>query len=409
MLGQVIGIHIADEAIVNGRNDLVEAFVRGAGLGIVSAQDPEDGQVALLIAVEAGRASTVEYLVDKAGARLDTRNGITGERVWDVVSKMKPEDPEKGRSLGRVGGRSMATMLLGLWRKHQDEYVTTPIHEAAAAGDTVAIEYLVGIGFDLWIEDRAGYNFIHIAAYNNRPNVVRRFLREQTQGNDDDSVVDRSSQSESFLPSKLPPLTDAQLANGVERRNKSSGKTPLHVAANRGHVDALAALLVCGARPSTTDASGWTALHDAAAGRQSKSTAEVVLMLLAAGLGSEDGVRAATKDGETPLHVAARHGRVAGIRALISADPGPLVVGDKDGWTPLHAAVSTKQPEVVEAVIESAVTALGPDGASRLTEISDKTGKTPRKLVDDVDPEARSKMIQLLDGLRKPAGAGDRV
>jgi len=345
-------------AVRRGSADLIRPFI-DVEPNLVKQADPKDGSVALLVAVATGRVSTIQWLVDRGGARLDVRNAQTGDGIWDLTRRL----PQETTGAGVVGGRTIALVMVGLFNKYRGNYATTPVHEASAAGDVEMIEYLIGVGFDLWADDRAGYNFVHIAAFNDKPEIIRRFLKQVDSNNESDP----------------PPLvSDAVLSTSVERKNVTTGKTPLHVAANRGSFDSLAALLMCGARPATTDSAGWTALHDAAASRSESSSADIIRTLVRH---SPDVVKSKNVDGETPLHIAARHGRLSAARVLAELVPHTLTAIDRDGWTPLHGAVHARRPDVVSAVVNAAIDALGLDGAKRLTSTGDRKGRTPQQLV----------------------------
>jgi ankyrin repeat protein len=75
------------------------------------------------------------------------------------------------------------------------------------------------------------------------------------------------------------------------------------------------------------------------------------------------------KDGNTPLHYAAREGRLKVVELLLEhgADPN---IQDKDGWTPLHYAAWKRRLKVVELLLEH--------GAD--PNIQDKDGETPLHL-----------------------------
>ena len=130
---------------------------------LVHQPDPNSGNTALLVAIEAATVSTMSLLVD-LGARLDTKNR-SGKSAWDVARRV-PHD-----------NKGLVPTLVGLYKQHSKDYRTTPIHEAAAVGDIGKIEFLVEAGLDLWAVDDSGYNFLHIAAFNDRSNVIFCYLQ----------------------------------------------------------------------------------------------------------------------------------------------------------------------------------------------------------------------------------------
>lgn len=379
--------HEAVRRTGTAEDGMLKAFV-SAEPRLVSAADQESGQTSLLVAVASGRLSNAQWLVDEAKARIDVRNTKTGSGVWHETRAMSPADPP---GVGRVGGQTMAAGMVVLFRKHRSDYRTTPIHEAAAGGDLPLIDYLVGIGHDLWATDDDGYNFMHVAVFNNRSEFVRHFVERRRE---------RSESTSNTV---------------IERKNPHNGKTPLHVAANRGYIECVRILLTFSASPSIRDDAGWTALHDAAAGRSADQSDDVVGILLDAGAGGsrEPAVRVRSAEGETPLHVAARHGRLAAVRRLVIADPGTLTVVDRDGWTPLHAAIgaatTAARPELVAALLSAAADAMGRDETAKLTEIRDKKGRSPKQLAAS-NEENKDKLLKELNIFGASVSAtGDRV
>ena len=122
---------------------------------------------------------------------------------------------------------------------------------------------------------------------------------------------------------------DAQ-AQGALLDALDGGETALHLAAERGHTEAIAWLLARGSSVQVKNADGWTPLHSAAQGERS---AEVVAMLLR----HKADVAAVTAKGVTPLHVCAFNGQLAAAKALLAAG-APLQVYDANGYSPLQNA-----------------------------------------------------------------------
>jgi len=326
-------LHGLHAAVQRGSNKAAKAILE-VEPALVHSPDPKNGNTALLVAIEAATVSTMSLLVDR-GARFDAKN-LSGETAWDIARRV-PHD-----------NRGLIATLVGLYKQHTKDYRTTPIHEAAAAGDRDKVDFLVEAGLDQWEPDRDGYNFIHIAAFNNRTDIILYYLEHGTSPRD------------------------------VDRCNKANGKTALHVAANRGHLDAFTALLKCGADANILDNGRWTVLHDAVVCRNEPAAAEIIRELCRnmSSLSS-----ALTTDRETPLHVAARHGQLGAVQVLLEVSPDSsseaLSMQDIDGWTPLHSAVESRRPDVVQLIIDAMNAAFD---AHSLLDLQDKSGRSPLQL-----------------------------
>jgi ankyrin repeat protein len=108
------------------------------------------------------------------------------------------------------------------------------------------------------------------------------------------------------------------------------GGSPLHFAAQEGHVDAVQVLVEVGAELEAATAKGWTPLHSAA------DRGHVAVVKTLAELGADK--EASGPDGGTPLHEAAYRGHVEVVTALVElgADIGALTDG---GETPLQVSI----------------------------------------------------------------------
>ncbi|XP_037290764.1 BRCA1-associated RING domain protein 1 isoform X2 [Rhipicephalus microplus] len=125
----------------------------------------------------------------------------------------------------------------------------------------------------------------------------------------------------------------------ADRRNRL-GETPLQVAAIKGDVTRVKALLGGGANPNVRDNAGWTPLHEAS----SQGALEVVRLLLAAGAS----VNAAGPDGVTPLHDAVLSNVPDVVLQLCSAG-ADINARTNDGHTPVSFAKS----ELMKAALQS--------------------------------------------------------
>ncbi|KAG8582214.1 hypothetical protein GDO81_007963, partial [Engystomops pustulosus] len=107
------------------------------------------------------------------------------------------------------------------------------------------------------------------------------------------------------------------------------GRTPLHLAANKGHLNVVQILLKAGCDLNFQDDGQQTALHRAAVVGHSDILA--VLIQEGCALDRQD------KDGNTALHEAAWHGFSQSVKLLVKAGANVLAK-NKAGNTPLHLA-----------------------------------------------------------------------
>jgi hypothetical protein len=117
------------------------------------------------------------------------------------------------------------------------------------------------------------------------------------------------------------------------------GWTPLHVAADRGDVDAAEALVAGKAKADAAARNGRTPLHVAAAAGR----AGMVRWLAEKGAA----VDAADAEGRTPLHLAAAAGEAPAAEVLLALK-ADVAAKDGRGLTPLDLARRENQREVIE-------------------------------------------------------------
>lgn len=112
---------------------------------------------------------------------------------------------------------------------------------------------------------------------------------------------------------------------------------PLHLAASKGHEQAVLRLLCHGAKASTRNAFGQTPLHRAAcAGRPL-----VVAALLEADPATVNW-KDSSEDASTALHLAAEDGHFAVVRLLIELGHADLLIQNAAGKTPAQVAQNSE-------------------------------------------------------------------
>ena len=169
-----------------------------------------------------------------------------------------------------------------------------------------------------------------------------------------------------------------ELVNALSR----AGRTPLHYAANGGHVDAVKALLANGANVEAERTSGFTPLHDAIVKKQ-RDVAELLIehgakihgemsaayvdkqtVQLLIDLGAD--VNQRDKRDMSPLDEAAFRGNTEVLQLLLEHGADVNARGEY-GSTPLHSAAVRGKAEAAKLLIEN--------GAE--IDIKSKNGDTP--------------------------------
>lgn len=134
----------------------------------------------------------------------------------------------------------------------------------------------------------------------------------------------------------VPEVVDALVAGGANPNAVDSiqEQTPLLIAARRGHLAVMKALLRHGANPDAFNSFGSTALHMGA----SNGSADVARIWL--DNGASVNLASKSKSRHTALHYAARSGNIDVINLLLKA--GADVNASSSDGTPLQVAVKHK-------------------------------------------------------------------
>ena len=181
---------------------------------------------------------------------------------------------------------------------------TTPLHGAAAQGDTEAVQALIAAGADIEARDEHGQTPLLVAVW---------------------------------AADHVAPTVRALLEGGANTEVKHEGRYPIHLAAGLGDTETVRALISAGAKAEAKADHGLTPVH-AAAGN---GHADTVNALIDAG---------AYAEGVTPLHLAAWSGFIDRFRAMIS-DGADINAKTEHGLTPLHGAAVQGHINVVSAMV----------------------------------------------------------
>lgn len=169
---------------------------------------------------------------------------------------------------------------------------------------------------------------------------------------------------------------DVETAGRVNGRREivMTDKTfPLLLAAEKGKIDCIRLLMAHGANSASRDTRGYTALHGAAL----RATPEALKVLIQ-DCGADKAVQ--STDGTTPLHVAAGHGKITTMRALLKhgADMNTPTI---DGQTPLHFAARNAQWDGIQLLLDRGAKTNIRATDSQLTALD--MAQAARKLISD--------------------------
>ncbi|CAM9427887.1 unnamed protein product, partial [Ectocarpus fasciculatus] len=123
-----------------------------------------------------------------------------------------------------------------------------------------------------------------------------------------------------------------------------SAATPLMIATVKGFPRVVGALLSKGANFSSTDPSGFSAIHISAQGGK----LSITKMFIAAGACLD----APTRDGSTPLHMAANEGHSEVVRALVDAG-AKVDCRMPDGATPMYLAAESGHAATIGVLLRA--------------------------------------------------------
>ena len=257
------------------------------------------------IACEKGHASIVKIVGKSASLLATTKDGDTplhiaaaGGQKECVEALLQLDAPTSlknaaGKTALRLACEGEHASIVKIVGKSASLLATTkdgdtPLHIAAASGHKECVEALLQLDAPTSLKNAAGKTALHITCEKGHASIVK--------------IVGKSA-------SLLATTKD--------------GDTPLHIAAARGHKECVEALLQLDAPTSLKNAAGKTALRLACEGEH----ASIVKIV-----GKSASLLATTKDGDTPLHIAAASGHKECVEALLQLD-APIMLRNAAGKT----------------------------------------------------------------------------
>jgi ankyrin repeat protein len=269
----------------------------------VNRQSLKSGDTVLHFAASIGSGSVIELLV-KRGAGVDLPNHL-GVRPMQYALRQghhkaaqlliklgaRPDDLQDAVNAGDIA--RIQYFLARRTDVNASDLFGTPLHRAAATGQTYIANMLIDAGADLEaIGEPAGNRPLHMAALNNQPKVAALLIKRG-------AMVDAPNQE---------------------------GRTPLMIAAQFGNLEAARTLVALGADPNKEDSIYRdSSIHVAVLG----GSKEMVELLLAHGANVN---HKSNHSGESPLVYAAITGDAAMV-ALLVARGGDITQQDDLGRT----------------------------------------------------------------------------
>lgn len=391
-----------------------------------------DGITALWLAAESGNVGAVEILLE-AGADPEIPNSdgetplqIAALEGKDTVVQKLLDNPvdvntvakDNRTPLVRACSRNHLSTVKLLIESGADKNYThpesTPMLQLAIYNGYLEIaEYLIQAGIDLESTFKSNYTPFYVAVWKNHISIANILLEKgavtQCRGGsgvtalhqcaghgqlellrrlleDIDVNVDVKT-NDKWTPlhfaaeeGHLAAVKELLLAKADINAQTSHGITPLYLAAREGHVDVVKYLLMKRADPNQKSKYGWGSLETGS--RNGKY--EVVDALVTAGVS----VGALTAQPVSALYVAASNGHLDVVERLLNAGADIEACTGKDAWPPLFGALKGGHLDVAKILIER--------GAN--TAYRSKTRISALYLIAEfnaTDPEKRSVQVDI--------------
>ena len=220
----------------------------------------------------------------------------------------------------------------------------TPLHYAAAYNQVSAIEALCSLGCEVAVQDAVGSTPMHVAAGEGHLEAVQALVKLGCSP----QVTDRDGCTPLYCAAAWNRIEAVKLLEKLHcpsSLRSLEGRTPIHVAAEQGWVDLLDVLVTDLGNPvDSRDNYQFTPLHSAANGGHVAAIRR--LADLKHDLNAKDYL------GRTPLHYAAMHGRARAVQALVELGADMQEKDSRGGYTPLHLAADAGQCETISKLIE---------------------------------------------------------
>jgi ankyrin repeat protein len=304
------GTLLHEAARENNIQTVSTLFDLGADFGI---QDSE-GKTALHVSAEVGSLEVAKFIVER-------------QEMSDGEAEIK-EIGTLDRTITKLNRLNV-----------RDDDGNTPLHLAAAAGNTSTVRYLLSAGSDLRSCKTRGEHPITLAARYGRNDTVKLLMKSCFAVKCEEMT---SALTAAILAGQVD--TTALLLRSSAPVSGGENEKPIHIASRIGQKEIVSLLLEYGASLTSRTDSGNTALHLASeAGHMSLVKYLVEL--------NTDGVYTLNYENETPLNLVARNGRDY-LLSYFAENGCNINSTSANGATCLHVACENGHYATVECLLK---------------------------------------------------------
>jgi len=329
-----------------GHNDLLRCLI-GRG-NCVNMLLPGDSGTLLQEAARGNHIHAVRTLVD-LGANCDIQdaNGKTALHVSAEMGSLEvakflvvhQEIPSGEDEMKDILTTDIPIMQLKRLNVH-DKDGNTPLHLAAAAGNTNTVHFLLSAGSDLESCNTHGEYPLTLAARYGRNDTVSLLLQSCSAVECEEIMT--SALTAAIVAGQVD--TTALLLGSGAVVSGGENEKPIHVASRMGHKEIVTLLLHYGASLTSLTQSGNTALHLAS----EEGHLSLVMYLVEL---QRDGLYSLNYENETPLHLATENRRDQ-LVTYFAENGCNINAASAGGYTCLHVACENGHYTTVECLLK---------------------------------------------------------